>query len=159
MSLETGLLRCITPNLAVYQWFYQESNLRDRMEWYIRKTSCKGTLWEDRIKSLPVEGEGDSLVTMAACIELNPVRAGLAQDPKDYQLLLLRRRFGGRCGTPCGLDELLGTSWSGRRPPRNIGRYSSSAEVSTGGERGGDRCLPGGLCFLNVLRSPVSVSP
>ena len=93
--------------------FYQESNLRDRMEWYIRKTSCKGTLWEDRIKSLPVEGEGDSLVTMAACIELNPVRAGLAQDPKDYQLLLLRRRFGGRCGTPCGLDELLGTSGVG----------------------------------------------
>ncbi|MGA1658363.1 MAG: transposase, partial [Ilumatobacteraceae bacterium] len=46
-------------------------------QWYNRRNARKGTLWEDRFKSVLVEGEGDALVTMAAYIELNPVRAGM----------------------------------------------------------------------------------
>ena len=37
----------------------------------------------DRFKSLAVES-GTALRTMAAYIDLNPVRAGLVDDPKDY---------------------------------------------------------------------------
>lgn len=54
-------------------------------QWYNGRTGRKGTLWEDRFKSVLVEGAGQALVTMAAYIDLNPVRAGLAQDPGEYR--------------------------------------------------------------------------
>jgi len=39
----------------------------------------------ERFKSVLVEGKGNPLQTMAAYIDLNPVRAGLVEDPKDYR--------------------------------------------------------------------------
>jgi len=54
-------------------------------QWYNRKHGRKGTLWEERFRSVLVEGAGEALVTMAAYIDLNPVRAGLVEDPKDYR--------------------------------------------------------------------------
>jgi hypothetical protein len=39
----------------------------------------------DRFKSVLVEGEGNPLQTMAAYIDLNSVRSGLVEDPKDYR--------------------------------------------------------------------------
>lgn len=53
--------------------------------WYNRSHERYGTLWAERFKSLLVEGEGNPLQTMAAYIDLNPVRAGLVDDPKDYR--------------------------------------------------------------------------
>ncbi len=54
-------------------------------QWYNRRNGRRGTLWEERYRSVLVEGEGQALVTMAAYIDLNPVRAGLVADPKDYR--------------------------------------------------------------------------
>ena len=53
--------------------------------WYNRNHNRFGTLWMDRFKSVLVEGEGNPLQTMAAYIDLNSVRAGLVEDPKDYR--------------------------------------------------------------------------
>ncbi|MFO8026100.1 MAG: transposase, partial [Opitutales bacterium] len=54
--------------------------------WYNRNHGDRrGTLWMDRFKSVLVEGKGNPLQTMAAYIDLNPVRAGLVEDPKDYR--------------------------------------------------------------------------
>jgi REP element-mobilizing transposase RayT len=53
--------------------------------WYNRNNRRYGTLWADRFKSVLVEGQGNPLQTMAAYIDLNPVRAGLVEDPKDYR--------------------------------------------------------------------------
>ena len=50
-----------------------------------RRHGRKGTLWEDRFRSVLVEGAGLALATMAAYIDLNPVRAGMVEDPKDYR--------------------------------------------------------------------------
>ena len=44
----------------------------------------EGTLWQGRFSSTLVEG-GGSLAAVAAYIDLNPVRAGLVADPKDYR--------------------------------------------------------------------------
>ena len=44
----------------------------------------RGTLWEERFGSLLVEGKEMALSMTAAYIELNPVRACLVEDPKDY---------------------------------------------------------------------------
>jgi putative transposase len=54
-------------------------------QWYNGRTGRKGTLWEERFKSVLVEGLGQGLSAMAAYIDLNPVRAGLVKDPKDYR--------------------------------------------------------------------------
>jgi len=53
--------------------------------WYNARNSRSGTLWEGRFKSVVVEGDEHALMTMAAYIELNPVRAGIVDDPKDYR--------------------------------------------------------------------------
>ena len=51
--------------------------------WFNKRRARKGTLWMDRYKSVMVEGKGEPLHTLAAYIDLNPVRAGLVEDPKD----------------------------------------------------------------------------
>ncbi|NCD33776.1 MAG: hypothetical protein EOL87_10235 [Spartobacteria bacterium] len=68
--------------------------------WYNKKHNRKGTLWSERFKSVLVEG-GDVLRTVAAYIEMNPVRAGMVDDPKAY-------RF-------CGLGEAMGGSFIARQ--------------------------------------------
>lgn len=60
--------------------------LKQRFSTWFNKTHERyGPLWSDRFKSVLVEGEGRVLQTMAAYIDLNPVRAGLVEDPKDYR--------------------------------------------------------------------------
>ena len=53
--------------------------------WFNKSHNRYGTLWSERFKSVLVEGNGRVLETMAAYIDLNCVRAGLADDPKDYR--------------------------------------------------------------------------
>ena len=53
--------------------------------WFNREHDRVGVLWESRFKSVIVEGHWNSLLKVAAYIDLNSVRAGLADDPKDYR--------------------------------------------------------------------------
>ena len=53
--------------------------------WYNKRVQRKGTLWEERFCSVLVEGAGTALAVMSAYIDLNPVRAGIVADPKDYR--------------------------------------------------------------------------
>ncbi|MCH8474061.1 MAG: transposase [Opitutales bacterium] len=52
--------------------------------WYNTNHDRYGPLWSDRFKSVLVQGSGTALLVMAAYIDLNPVRAGLVEDPRDY---------------------------------------------------------------------------
>jgi putative transposase len=52
--------------------------------WFNRTHQRSGTLWEERYKSVIVES-GIAARTMAAYIDLNPVRAGMVSDPADYR--------------------------------------------------------------------------
>jgi len=56
-------------------------------EWYnaAHNREGGGSFWSDRFKSVLVEGRCKPLSTVAAYIELNPVRAGMVEDPKDYR--------------------------------------------------------------------------
>jgi len=51
---------------------------------YNRAHERQGTLWEGRFKSVLLES-GDAVRTVAAYIDLNPIRAGLVEDPADYR--------------------------------------------------------------------------
>ncbi len=53
--------------------------------WHNRRHRRTGTLWEQRFKSVLVEGDEQALLTIAAYIDLNPIRAGTVDDPKDYR--------------------------------------------------------------------------
>src|SRR5277367_6603479 len=51
---------------------------------YNRRHKRHGTLWSERFKSVLLEGDA-AVAAIAAYIDLNPVRAGLCEDPKDYR--------------------------------------------------------------------------
>jgi putative transposase len=53
--------------------------------WYNAKHGRFGTLWAERFKSLLVQDSPEALQALAAYIDLNCVRAGLCDDPKDYR--------------------------------------------------------------------------
>ncbi len=52
---------------------------------YNRRNNRRGTLWEGRFKSILVEGSSHAITTMGAYIDLNAVRAGMVEDPKEYR--------------------------------------------------------------------------
>jgi len=86
--------------------------------WYNRKHNRHGTLWMDRFKSVLVEGEGNPLQTMAAYIDLNPVRAGLTEDPKDYRFCGYAEAVAGAAVARQGLlaiwaDRIGSRGWQG----------------------------------------------
>jgi hypothetical protein len=62
--------------------------------WYNRKHSRTGTLWEERFKSVIVES-GTAARTVAAYIDLNPVRAGIVSDPAEYRWSSYGEAIGG----------------------------------------------------------------
>jgi putative transposase len=51
--------------------------------WFNKRHKRKGTLWEERFKSVAAMGP-EAIAAVAAYIDLNPVRAGLVDDPADY---------------------------------------------------------------------------
>jgi REP element-mobilizing transposase RayT len=54
-------------------------------QWYNGRNHRSGHLWECSFKSVLVENGEEALLTMSAYIDLNPVRARLCNDPKDYR--------------------------------------------------------------------------
>ncbi len=52
---------------------------------YNKRHNLRGHLWEQRFKSILVEGKPDAISTMSAYIDLNAVRAGIVSDPKAYR--------------------------------------------------------------------------
>lgn len=71
--------------------------LKQRFSTWFNKTHERfGPLWSDRFKSVLVEGKGNVLQTMAAYIDLNPVRAGLVDDPKEYRFCGYAEAVSGR---------------------------------------------------------------
>ena len=63
-------------------------------QWFNGRHKRTGTLWEQRFKSVIVEG-GTAARTMAAYIDLNPVRAGMVADPAEYRWSSYGEAIGG----------------------------------------------------------------
>jgi putative transposase len=63
---------------------FMKTVLQRMTQWYNRENRRTGTLWESRFKSVIVES-GIAARTMAAYIDLNPVRAGMVSDPAEYR--------------------------------------------------------------------------
>jgi REP element-mobilizing transposase RayT len=63
---------------------FMKTVLQRFTRWFNRTHNRTGTLWEERYKSVIVES-GIAARTMAAYIDLNPVRAGMVSDPAEYR--------------------------------------------------------------------------
>ena len=81
--------------------------------WFNKRRQRRGTLWMDRYKSVIVEGKGEPLQTMATYIDLNPVRAGLVDDPKDYRWCGYAEAVSGLRGAQRGLSKVTNTPVDG----------------------------------------------
>jgi REP element-mobilizing transposase RayT len=77
-------------------------------QWFNRNSKRRGTLWEDRFRSVLVES-GEALGTMAAYIDLNPVRAGMVKDPADYRWSSYGAAMGGNKAARSGLQTVVST--------------------------------------------------
>lgn len=73
---------------------FMKSLLERFTKWFNRTHSRSGHLWEDRFKSVIVES-GVAARTIAAYIDLNPVRAGMVEDPAKYRWSSYGEAIGG----------------------------------------------------------------
>lgn len=54
-------------------------------KWFNNENERKGTLWEERFRSVMVEPSENAMMRVSAYIELNPVRAELVDQPHEYR--------------------------------------------------------------------------
>jgi len=85
--------------------------------WYNKRVERKGTLWEERFKSILIQNSEQALIMMASYIDLNAVRAGIVQDPKDYRYCGYGEAVGGSKPARAGLQGVMlsfgsGMPWS-----------------------------------------------
>ncbi len=73
---------------------FMKTMLQRMTRWYNLCNQRKGTLWEERYKSVIVE-DGTASRMMAAYIDLNPVRAGMVKDPAEYRWSSYGEAIGG----------------------------------------------------------------
>ncbi|VGO22056.1 transposase [Pontiella sulfatireligans] len=91
--------------------------LKERFsKWYNRRNNRRGTLWEERFKSVLVENSETAISTMATYIDLNPVRAVLVNDPRDYRYCGYAEAVGGGKNARKGIECVMmargqETSW------------------------------------------------
>jgi len=112
---ENGLEDLIEKTLESYlkrmcslERFMKE--LKERFSrWFNKRHGRRGTLWQERYKSVLVQ-DGEAAVTMAAYIDLNPLRAGLVADPKDYRWCGYAEAVSGSKRARVGICRALGIS-------------------------------------------------
>jgi REP element-mobilizing transposase RayT len=75
--------------------------------WYNRSHKRYGTLWAERFKSVLIEDTAVCLRSVAAYIDLNPVRAGLTEDPKDYRFCGYAEAVSGSVDARTGISKVL----------------------------------------------------
>jgi REP element-mobilizing transposase RayT len=63
---------------------FMKTLLQRFTRWHNKRTKRRGNLWEETFKSVIVE-DGWAARAMAAYIDLNPVRAGMVEDPAEYR--------------------------------------------------------------------------
>ena len=78
--------------------------------WFNHQHGTKGTIWAARYKSVIVEDADESLTRVAAYIDLNPVRAELVVDPKDYRWCSYAASLAGVRSARVGLEQLFSNS-------------------------------------------------
>ena len=145
--LRQGLLERMGDVSAFMKEFKQRFS-----RWYNRQHGRFGTLWAERFKSVLVQDSPGAVRVVAAYVDLNPMRAGLVEDPKDYRFCGYARALAGdpvlrrglmsmvKSGEWCEASaEYRRSLWvtagiSGRSDKVALDREAILAELKRGGE-------------------------
>ena len=95
--------------------------------WFNKAHKRYGTLFAERFKSVLVENRTNALRTMALYIDLNPVRAGLVADPKDYRFCGYGEAVAGHKAARAGLCHLHGGDWRQAHAAHRIGLFGTGS--------------------------------
>jgi putative transposase len=114
--------------------------------WFNKAHQRYGTLFAERFKSVLVESQTNALRTMALYIDLNPVRAGLVADPKDYHFCGYGEAVAGHQPARTGLCRLHGGDWRNAHAAHRTGLFGTGSAPR---ERG---ALIAPASFEKVLR-------
>jgi hypothetical protein len=87
---------------------YQKILKQTFSRWYNNLRDRRGTLWMERFKSLVVEDNVTVLQSVSAYIDLNPVRASLVEDPKDFHYCAYAAALAGDHSCRQGLMRIMG---------------------------------------------------
>ena len=111
--------RKIIDSFTARMWdisFFMKSLKQRFTQWFNKKHERKGTLWEERYKSTLVEGSGAPLAMVAAYVDLNPVRAKLVTDPKDYRWCGYAQAVAGVKMARAGIEVAARAQLEGSKP-------------------------------------------
>ena len=96
--------------------------------WFNARHDRFGTLWAERFKSVLLEPGGRVLATVAAYIDLNSVRAGLAEDPKDYRFCGYAEAVAGSVPLRRSLALVIGaTDWEAAQAAYRLALFGTAA--------------------------------
>jgi REP element-mobilizing transposase RayT len=108
--------------------------------WYNHRHQNKGTIWSDRFHSVIVEASAEALSTVAAYIDLNPVRAEIVTDPAAYRYSSYGRAIGGNREARRGYERVFcySAAWKTVLPSYNLILYGKGdlSKGAAGKDRG-----------------------
>ena len=130
-------------------------------QWYNRRMGRKGTLWEERFKSVLVEGDEKALMTVAAYIDLNAVRAGMVERVEDYRWCGYASAVAGNRWAREGLGRILRhsplvsgedweTNWEATAPVYRLWLYDQGEAPEVEDEEGKIRMVRKGFRSAEV---------
>jgi REP element-mobilizing transposase RayT len=126
-----SLRRRLTGRMHDISWFMKTVKQRFSI-WYNKTNKRFGPVWSERFKSVLVEGDTWALRTVAAYIDLNAVRAGLVEDPKDYRFCGYAEAVAGGKDARAGLQVL----------DRDLAGYRQTLYGSGSGEKADKEVIP-----------------
>jgi REP element-mobilizing transposase RayT len=90
--------------------------------WYNKKHNLYGVFWDGRYRSMVLKNTPEALFSVAAYIDLNPMRAGICKDPGEYRWSGYGQAFRGQgvCREGLTLLVTITSGWS----PRELGLRS-----------------------------------
>jgi len=90
-TLLSGLLQTYRQRLGSLSWFMKCLN-EPIARMANREDDCKGHFWEARFTSQPLLSE-EALLSCMAYVDLNPLRAGIAETPEDSPHTSIKERL------------------------------------------------------------------
>jgi putative transposase len=111
-------LRRFERMMGKISWFMRLLKQRFAI-WYNRTYGREGTLWSERFKSVLVE---------AAYIDLNPIRAGIAKDPRKYRWCTIGAAMGGLRFAQGALEKVMAVAMREGEPRNTRNTRKSEGE-------------------------------
>ncbi|NJM37785.1 MAG: hypothetical protein HC845_08005 [Akkermansiaceae bacterium] len=131
---------------------------------YNRAHKRTGNLWEDAFKSVIVE-DGIAAKTIAAYIDLNPVRAGMVKDPAEYRWSSYGEAIGGgnkgngkkaRAGLVRAMRSHLGTPADASFWPHDVSKEYRKILLTGSIERKTESATKDGKHHAKITRKGIS---